>query len=1030
MNFPQAILDAVRQDLPAIRAGLPVASPELRDLTTQALAFAEAGSTLDVPVQGALGALIAHGGGRALVAARLVDAWIARAGAPFAIRAAVAQRKLVTMHPRDARKPGGFDLGVRWLEVRREHQLGATLDHATWSTLHGASRRAKRDERASVSDAIAELRVGAPLLFACWIDSILPEPRFAIADLEALLQLEPRAQRDLLPWAFPLIGCLAPSTTEDGARVGAGLLAAARADLAAIHYVAPHAKDLIDVLGERAASPLVAMLQAAHAQKADTRTLKKVAEALLALEDEAVSHFFSTMLESKVLRPIAARYMQLHPARAIGALGRGRTGTAMLRRLAEDNPEAVREALADLPSSSEQDAAMRKSVEKTLRQTTGSREADESELPWVLREPPWRRSQARPPMPIVTGLPTLDIEERVHLIDGDEGDADDDSPIALLARDGARAIAPLVLRPATEMDDALFFALRRIESPHVAWPMAVARRTSRRPQADVWLGRFANAAAIGLLPTVLGPSGRDQATAAAALLSTVAQGRTKAIRRAAALFGEEAAKATDAWLAVAPFYAVPTHAVRLPAYADVTLMPRIALRSGAFVPPRAATLIAEMMYFSEPDSPYVGLDQVKVACDPRSLDAWLLALMHAWCDAGAAPAGAWVLSGMARLGAADAIRELSRSIKTWARKLETRGRALAGLEALGAGNATARTALADFARKGLRGATAEKAAELVASLARNLRLSEDDLADALAPSLDLDPGGTCILDFGPRRFVVSLDEHLAPRITDEAGALMNVAPKTRKSDDPVRARAATEQLKSLRKNLGDLAGGALYRFELAMVTQRRYRHHVFDALRTHPILGRIAQRLVWSAHDSESGERLATLRIAEDGSLADATDRAVVVAVDDVFTVVHPLSLDPSLTTTWSTRFGEYEIVQPFPQLGRRTFVPTADERSRSSVRRFEGIAAPFMAICGRLESRGWQRLEPEESCVRGYAKRFGERVAYYDFVDPIVFGEPLPQQTTVGVIRFRDPLDVVGPVRFSEAAYNLHVFGEERSSR
>jgi hypothetical protein len=1025
-DFPNVVLEALRQDTPAIRAGLPFAPPELRELTVRALDFATA-DALDASEQGALGALIAHGGGRTEVASRLVDAWIARRGAAFAIRAAVTQRKLVTAHPRDARKPGGFDPSVRWLDVRREAQLASALDRATWDALRAAAKRTKKGEdRADVARAIAEMREETPLLFTCWIDGILPDARCAVADIDAFLALDPSARTNIVQWVLPLTCSLTSVKTDENVRVCTRVLEVVRNDPVAIHYFAPYATDLVALLGGIAAPSFITTLRAAHASKGDARMLKKVAEALLPLEDEPVAHFFSTMLESTVLRPVAARYMQLHPERAVGALGTGRAGTAMLRALAQNNPSAVRQGLSEMASSSEEDAALRKSIERTLRQTTGSREAEESELPWVLREPPWRRSRARPPMHIVTGLPTdfSTAIEQVHLIDGDEGDESDDSPTALLARDGARAITPLVARAMITMDDALFHALRRVESPRVAWLMALERRTSRRPLADGWLGRFADAAATGLLPIVLGPTGRDQATASAALLSTVAQGRTKVIRRVAARLGEEAARATEEWLSVAPFYDVPTHTPRLPVYADVTLMPRIALESGALVPGGAATLV-EMMYFSDPATPYAGLGQVKQACDPRALDAWLLALMHAWSDAGASPSGRWVLAGLAWLGGTDAIRELSRSIKTWARKRETRARAIIGLEALATGNAGARTALTDFARKGLRGETAEKAAELMTTLARSLRLSQDDLADVLAPSLDLEPEGTCVLDFGPRRFTVSLDEHLAPRIVDEAGVVVHVAPKGRKSDDPVKARAASERLKSLRKGLGDLAIGAVFRFELAMVVQRRYRREVFDVLRAHPLSGRITRRLLWSAHDAESGERHATFRVGGDGTLADETDRPVSVAADDVLCVVHPLTLDASVIATWGATFSEYEIIQPFPQLGRHTFAITADERQHLSVRRFQGLEAPFMAICGRLESRGWQRQEPEEGMVRGYAKRFGERVAYYELAEPIVFGQPLPLQTKVGVIHFRDPLEIVGPIVFSEAAYDLHVFGD-----
>jgi hypothetical protein len=140
---------------------------------------------------------------------------------------------------------------------------------------------------------------------------------------------------------------------------------------------------------------------------------------------------------------------------------------------------------------------------------------------------------------------------------------------------------------------------------------------------------------------------------------------------------------------------------------------------------------------------------------------------------------------------------------------------------------------------------------------------------------------------------------------------------------------------------------------------------------------------------------------------------------------VHPLELDAEQTRAWGDLLGDYAIIQPFPQLGRRVFAPTAEEAAGTQLTRFRGLPVLQMALQGRLVARGWERLTDGGS-THGYVKRLRTLTAQYGLVDPIPFGDAFVNETTVGAVSFSVPIAKVPPIFFSEVAYDFHVFAEQ----
>src|SRR5262249_55929219 len=145
----------------------------------------------------------------------------------------------------------------------------------------------------------------------------------------------------------------------------------------------------------------------------------------------------------------------------------------------------------------------------------------------------------------------------------------------------------------------------------------------------------------------------------------------------------------------------------------------------------------------------------------------------------------------------------------------------------------------------------------------------------------------------------------------------------------------------------------------------------------------------------------------------------------DTIRLPHTLDLPDDVQKLWGTVLTDYEIIQPFPQIGRTVFTPTEDERKDNALSRFAGIETTQMAIQGRLLASGWERIADggfTSACVR----RLKSITAQYTLINQRGFGEEFVNETKLGSVTFGVALDRVPPLVFSEVAYDLHVFATE----
>jgi hypothetical protein len=309
----------------------------------------------------------------------------------------------------------------------------------------------------------------------------------------------------------------------------------------------------------------------------------------------------------------------------------------------------------------------------------------------------------------------------------------------------------------------------------------------------------------------------------------------------------------------------------------------------------------------------------------------------------------------------------------------------------------------------------------------------EELADRLVPDLGLGADGSITLDFGPRAFRVGFDEMLKPFVRDAAGKRLPDLPKAGKSDDAEKAAAAQETWKALKKDVKALASQQILRLELAMCARRRFPADVFQAFFVeHPLVQHLARRLVWGVYAGD-GSLLGTFRLAEDGTLATPEDDPFTLPEGSSAGIVHALELSPELAGRWGQVLGDYEILQPFRQLSRETFAPTAEERQARKLDRIPGVTIPTGKVLG-LEQRGWRRGPAQDGGVSGWYERpLDETWSAYLSLDPgIIAGMPMefPEQKVESVVIERSgkgwpekgelPLGELDPVLFSEIVRDL----------
>lgn len=397
------------------------------------------------------------------------------------------------------------------------------------------------------------------------------------------------------------------------------------------------------------------------------------------------------------------------------------------------------------------------------------------------------------------------------------------------------------------------------------------------------------------------------------------------------------------------------------------------LRTGQALSLDAVERLGRWLAASTLESPRPELADIKAACTAESLAEFAWDVFKAWQVAGNSNKHWWGLTSLGLVGDGSSARRLIPHIREWRGRSLAMERAAFGVDAIAAiGNEAALMHLYGIAGNPAFKNLAIKAQARIDQIAEARGWTEEQLADRLVPDFGLDEQGRLELDYGPRQFRVGFDEALKPFVTNPEGKRLKDLPKPNGSDNALLAPLALARYRELKKDAKAVAALQIARLEWAMCLRRRWRLGEFQAVfLNHPLMRHLAQRLVWGVY--LDGALQTAVRVAEDASLADAQDQLYAPPDGAEMGIAHALELPEGLAREFGQVFADYEIQQPFKQLGRETYALTDAERQTRVVKRFEERVVATGAIMGLL-GRGWGWGERDRYVLVGsLSKGLGE---------------------------------------------------------
>ena len=631
------------------------------------------------------------------------------------------------------------------------------------------------------------------------------------------------------------------------------------------------------------------------------------------------------------------------------------------------------------------------------------------------------------------------------------GESDNDWEVEhIVAKHGLRVLPGLVTvvsrRPTEHLALALNFGVVDFAA---SMARAFAKLKTLRDTGRQWLLKFPEHAACGLVAAAVGKPGEARDCAGIALRLLASEGHEGLLLEVAGRYRKpDVVAAVQAVLAEDPLDRFPSRRAALPGFWQPRAWHRPVLAAGAgagkALPDEALDPLGTMLAFPTTEGIYPGLEQVRDACTRESLANFAWDCFAAWLNAGAPSKEGWALTALGLFGNDDTARKLTVYIRVWPGEA-SHARAVTGLDVLAAiGTDVALMLLNGIAQKVKFKGLQDKAREKIEQIAQARGFTTEELEDRLAPDLGLDEHGTMLLDFGPRSFRVGFDEALKPYVRDADGARLPDLPKPKKTDDAERSKDAVERFKLLKKDVRTIASQQVLRLEMAMCSRRRWQAEMFHTfLAGHPLVRHLVQRLAWGVyevdardgHGSYGGKLTSCFRVAEDGTFTDAHDDAFEIPHGDNLRIgiPHALELPADTAAAFAQLFADYELLQPFAQLGRDTHVLAPDERSQTKLARWKGSKVPTGRVLG-LVNKGWRRGQAQDGGgIWYFSKPLGrDKVIELSFEPGIIVGmvDEYPEQTLLevqvgkpsswGDMQNAEPISLLDPISASELIRDL----------
>ena len=345
----------------------------------------------------------------------------------------------------------------------------------------------------------------------------------------------------------------------------------------------------------------------------------------------------------------------------------------------------------------------------------------------------------------------------------------------------------------------------------------------------------------------------------------------------------------------------------------------------------------------------------------RELGAFAEDVFGKWVDLGAQAKTKWVLYFTAIHGGNAMENNLMQYIKYWGEN----SRGAIAAEAVRAmalsGTTTALMNVDGMSRKFKNKMVRSAAGEALANAAKELGLTTEELADRIVPDLGFDENMCRVFDYGPRQFKVYLGAGSEIQIYN-GDKQIKTMPKPGASDDAEKAAAAAADFKEMKKQLKTVATNQKARLESVLMSDRKWTADGWKELFVrNAVMHGFAIALIWGLY-GEDGKLTQTFRYTEEGSFNTADDDELELPENGQIGLVHPLELTKEQIDTWTEQLEDYEITQPFPQLTRKVYTMTDEERKSAEIMRFDGIELNSLSLIGKLTKIGWYKGLAEDA--------------------------------------------------------------------
>lgn len=284
------------------------------------------------------------------------------------------------------------------------------------------------------------------------------------------------------------------------------------------------------------------------------------------------------------------------------------------------------------------------------------------------------------------------------------------------------------------------------------------------------------------------------------------------------------------------------------------------------------------------------------------------------------------------------------------------------------------------------------AAALIDGVAQRNGWTAAQLADRTIPTGGLDADGTLDLDCGEgRTYQLRFDGEDSLLLLNPDGKEVKALPTARIDDEKPLIDAAKKLLTNARKEVKQVITAQTDRLREAMCLERRWPRDDWQSfVAGHPVVGRLAARLLWFGLDGD-GAMLASFRPLGDGSYSDATDNDVDLAAFSSIRLVHASQLDAAAIAAWRTHLADYAVKPPFDQIGRD--LPKLPEHMGEyrSITDREGWMIEAFKLRGTAIKQGYQRGAPADG---GWFMTYDRPYREAGITAEIEFtGSPLPEE-------------------------------------